>query len=440
MKLEKIKPIPKYILNRIKQADKTVNVTPIGHLRYYSYLAKNDGELVKVTVAVKHRYNSWHYKQCAAHGVHSDKCFVKDMCFNYIGGYSVGWYEQGLQKYRKWYEHEDWGYIEDKLFDPYAPIVNKEYLAKFSEYRFSAVGLFSGVNIFKYLRLYEQYPQIEYLMKLGLTKLYDSTTILKRIGKDKIFCKWLIKNKDELISNYHYVNVILRAYKTDKPLKALQAFQLAKTKLQHDESLKIIRELFKGNTLERFFLYIAKQNTDCHSYLDYLKACNYLGLDMCIEKNCFPHDFKRWHDIRIDEYNSAIALADEKERKEFYEQFASVANKYSILQQSKANGFVVVIAKSPYDLVLEGKALNHCVGRMNYDQKFVREESLIFFIRKIEDLSMPFVTVEYSPKSKKVLQCYGLNSKAPDESVTKFVNKVWLPYANRTIRKLQLAA
>ena len=57
MKIEKIKPIPKYILARIKKADDKNNETKPSNVRFYSYLAKNDGELVKVTVAVKMRHN-----------------------------------------------------------------------------------------------------------------------------------------------------------------------------------------------------------------------------------------------------------------------------------------------------------------------------------------------------------------------------------------------
>ena len=55
MKIEKIKPIPKYIVARIKRADKQNNITLPGHTRFYSYLTKNNGELVKVTVAVKEK-------------------------------------------------------------------------------------------------------------------------------------------------------------------------------------------------------------------------------------------------------------------------------------------------------------------------------------------------------------------------------------------------
>ena len=37
---------------------------------------------------------------------------------------------------------------------------------------------------------------------------------------------------------------------------------------------------------------------------------------MTLPKNRFPHDFKRWHDIRIDEYTTEKAMQDEKQRKE----------------------------------------------------------------------------------------------------------------------------
>jgi hypothetical protein len=75
---------------------------------------------------------------------------------------------------------------------------------------------------------------------------------------------------------------------------------------------------------------------------------------------------------------------------------------------------------------------------MNYDQKFAREESLIFFIRNKDNINNPFVTVEYSPKSKKVVQCYGEHDSKPNDNVLNYVNKVWLPYANRKLRQLAI--
>ena len=110
------------------------------------------------------------------------------------------------------------------------------------------------------------------------------------------------------------------------------------------------------------------------------------------------------------------------------------------LQKNGKDAFVVIIARSPQDLIREGDILHHCVGRMNYDQRFIREESLIFFVRNVETPDTPFVTVEYSIKNKKVLQCYGDRDSKPSDNVLEFVNKKWLPFANRQLKKIQLAA
>ena len=143
MKIEKIKPIPKYIQKKIKLYDDQLKTAPFGRTRFYAYFTKNDGELVKVTVAVRTRYKKWLYKQVAVHGLNSDICYVKDMVFHYIAGYSVGWFEQGAQTAPRWYESTEWDYSEDKYFDPFAPVVNREYLDKFPKYKYSAVNLYN---------------------------------------------------------------------------------------------------------------------------------------------------------------------------------------------------------------------------------------------------------------------------------------------------------
>jgi len=422
MKPEKIRPIPKYIIELIRKKDLELYKAQDGHVRFYAYLAKNSGELVKMTVAVKTRYKRWFCKQVAMHGIHSDRCYLKDMIFYYIGGYIVGWYEQGLTKQRKWYEDAEWGWNDDNLSDPYAPIVNKKYLAKYPEYKYAAWELYNNTDILQYLRLYEQYPQTEYILKLGLNHYVTSKLILEKVAEDKHFRKWLGKNREELKARNYYITTIMQAYKKNKPLAEIQAFEAAKKELRYNGNYKNIRELFKDDC-ERFFSYIGKQQANISSYADYFKACDFLGLDMSVEKNRYPHDFKRWHDIRIDEYNTAKAIADEKERAELYKQFAVVAEKYLALQNYTKGDYAVIIARSPAELIREGDILHHCVGRMNYDQKMVREETLIFFIRNKDNPNTPFVTVEYSPKSKKVLQCYGDTDTKPNDAVNDFVNK-----------------
>ena len=436
MKVTDIRPIPKYILNKIRKADNKNCPSPDGHVRCYAYLTTWKNELVKVTVAVKHYYKKWYCKQVAVHGLNSDKCFVKDMEYCYCAsmGFRFGWYEEGLQKCENWYER-GWCWADDKYYDPYAELINPDFIDRLPEFKFSAYKLYQGCDIFKYLRLYRQYPQLEMLMKLGFSSIAMSTTILKRCGTDKAFCKWLISNKALLQGRHYYIDVIVRAYRTKKSLEQLQSYKESKLRLIHDSSLTPIKELFKGKDLERFFDYIAKQQTNPNTYLDYLKACRHLGLDMTEEKNRFPHDFKRWHDIRTDEYRSEKAKRDEENRKQFYDNFRAVAEKYGALEFDKI-GFVCIIAKSPKELVEEGRLLHHCVGGMGYDQKFVDEKTLIFFIRTKESPETPLVTVEYSIKEKKVLQCYGDHDTKPSEEILSFVHHKWLPYAKRQMKKI----
>ena len=73
---------------------------------------------------------------------------------------------------------------------------------------------------------------------------------------------------------------------------------------------------------------------------------------------------------------------------------------------------------------------------MNYDQKFVREESLIFFIRQQKDIQTPYVTMEYSIKKNKILQCYGYKDSTPAQEVLDYVNKKWLPFAKKQMKAL----
>lgn len=213
MKAEKIKPIPKYIIQRIKRADKKSLNYGTGFLRFYSYFTKNDGELIKVIVVCKNKNKNWHCKQVIVHGIHSENCFIKDIEFYSMCGYVVGWYSEGIEKYPKWYEDGIWYEVKDKYFNPFAPVVNMEYVLATPKYKYCAITQFVYVDALKYLRLYEAYPQAEMLVKLGMKSLALSKIILHKVGKDKRFRKWLASNKDNLSKRTYYVETVLQTYK-----------------------------------------------------------------------------------------------------------------------------------------------------------------------------------------------------------------------------------
>ena len=426
MKLCNIKPIPKYILAKIKKLDKHFNPTPNSNRRFYAYFTKNTRELVKVTVAVKHYKGKLYFKQVLVHGTESNFIFGKDIARYILAGYVVGWHAEGIQRYQKTFEDGEWGIGCDTKFEPYAPVVNKEYALKFPKFKYSAVDKYPYHDVLKYLKLYEKYPQAEYLVKSGLNILATSRMILQKMKKDKSFHKWLIAHKD--IEKY-YIETILTAYKTNRPLNEIERFLWHKKTFMLEKDFKPLKAVFKGKALERFFNYIDKQNTEVRTYLDYFLACTDLQLDMTRNKNLFPNDFKYWHDARIEEAHLRKVEIDKRK-------FSSIVNKYLSLQNFTKNGYVVIIAKSPADLKKEGEFLHHCVGKGYYDKKIMNEQSLIFFIRKKKDLETPIATLEYSLANRKILQCLGEHNKTPQKSLLNFVNNMWLPYANDQLKQI----
>lgn len=437
MKIEKIKPTPKYILEKIKKLDKSLEITPCGRLRFYSYLTNNDGELCKVTCAVKVYKNVWYCKQVAVHGLHSDMCFCRDIKYNYMGGYQVDFYSEGMRQYNspQYYADGIWyDTCEDKYFNPYAPTVNREYAYKFPEFKYSACELFKGDDIIEYLRTYEKHPLAEMLVKLGFSSyIVLSKQILTKVETDKSFRKWLGRNRDAIEKKIYYVSAIVSAYKHGKSVADVQAIEQLKKDLAryHKETYALVKD-----DCERYLNYTKKHNISNILYGDYLNACRFLGIDMTDDKNRYPHDFKRWHDIRVDERATAKAKLDEEKRKELYGKFTEIALKYMPLQSLTDGAYVVYIAQSPAELIREGERLHHCVGKMGYDQKFCREQSLIFFVRSATDTDTPLTTIEYDIKSKTIRQCYADHNTKPCEAVTDFVNNVWLPHANKELKKI----
>lgn len=436
-----IKPMPKYIINRIRQLDEKERINGYQQTTFYSYLTRIKNDLAQVTVACKMKNHQWFCKQIVVHAVHSATCFVNDIEYSLMG-FHVGWYYQGITESKSKADYNQWFRADDKYYRIYGKLINSKYALTFKEYKYSVADKYPYTDIIKYLRIYEEFPQAEYLMKLDLPQFATNKSILRLIGKDKQFRKWIISNKEFLQNKYGqnpYVSskVIIEAYKKD--ISILQSQNLSrrsKELLRSYEYRNTISNIISKSEIYTFLTYLDKQNIDYPLYCDYMRACKNLEIDMTEKKNRYPKDFRRWHDTRINQWATVKALQDQKDKKSLYEKFSKIAEKYIPLQRNLNDCYCVIIAKSPADLIKEGELLHHCVGRMGYDQKFVREESLIFFVRNKDNPSTPFVTLEYSLNNHKILQCYADHNTRPDETVMEFINKTWLPYANRKLKKL----
>lgn len=118
-----------------------------------------------------------------------------------MGGYRVGWFAEGIKypcNIPPFYNDGKWYAVEYKYFNTWAPVINPKFALTLPQFRYSAVDIQDPPCIVTYLRTYLKYPQVEYLVKAGLGKYADSTMILKKIGEDKAFRKWLMAHRAEL--------------------------------------------------------------------------------------------------------------------------------------------------------------------------------------------------------------------------------------------------
>lgn len=429
-----IKPIPKNILKRIEKTDSE----SLEKIRFYRYYTIFNRELCMVYVAAKTYRRKRYFKQVAVHGIHSPECLVKDIEYSWCSmyGFKVGWYAEGLAKQKTWYETSYWCTAEDRFYKPNSMLINPEFPLKLKNYKYSAIDKYTNEDKLQYLRIYEKYPKVELLVKAGLGLYATRKTIVEKLSEDKSFGKWMFKNKEELAKKIFYINAINKAYKQNKCLEEVQMNLESKKALSIADNHRTIKDFFSKNEYDKLINYLWKQHSSLYIYEDYLRACRELDLDMTENKNRYPKEFMRWHDIRINELDSKRAEIDAIKKKELFENFTKVASKYLKLERNLKDAYITIIAKSPTELVYEGEQLQHCVGKMGYDQKFAKEQSLIFFIRNKDNPDIPFVTIEYSIKSKSILQCYGYKDSKPEEDVLNYVNKVWLPYANRKLKKV----
>ena len=434
------------MLKIIKKRDAKSYPKPDGHTRFYSYLTTIRKQIAKVTVAVRHKYTKWYCKQVAIHILNSKIAYAKDLTFYTIAGYVVDWYDIEHPEYKcPWYAHEL------KLFDPYAPVVNIDYLDKFPKYKYLPYKTFCGCEVLKFLKLYEEYPEMEYLIKSGFGGFSMSKTLLRQVRKDKNFHKWLVANKNTILLRHCYCSSILKAYKTNKPLSEVDDFEFEKRQFIKSDTYKLIKSTFIENLddeLKKLFKYFKKENISEYLYKDYLSACIDLKLDLTKNKHRYPRDFMNAHDRRIEEAEkmkkARILRSDkrqiiiqQKQRRKMLKRFYFITQKYSGLSAFVKNkDYAVLLAFSPDELKFEGKSLNHCVGKNEYDEKIANENSLIFFLRKADDLSSPYVTVEYSLKKKDILQCYAKGNTTPKTEVKDFLYKKWLPKINKQVKAI----
>ena len=146
-------------------------------------------------------------------------------------------------------------------------------------------------------------------------------------------------------------------------------------------------------------------------YRDYLDMCVKENYDMHSDFILFPKDLQKSHDMVAGRIKHK---ANAKMRRDFKAVYRRISNQLDY----EHDGLKIVYPATPEDIVAEGHALHHCVG--GYVDRVARKECMILFLRRCEDISTPYYTIEV--RGQEVTQLRGKNNGEATPEVKKFID------------------
>lgn len=430
MDLQKIKV--KEIPEEVKQwCEAHASTTGFTYGAYFEYIK---GEVVERLFATR-RYTKHgvRIREVARYGTGKSFAIARDIIYSQYAGYTPVWEKKAvyrsLQGWRyRVFEEDDFGkwYRQDRCIGVGYVEINPSMVFEIPEFKYCG---YSGGGLIQYLNAYRKDKNVEFFGKMGL---YLSPILIKKAKADAQFRRFLWDNHKAV--SLCGVQATLYAYKHNIPsIEEAQRICLCRNQLNRLAASRIPE--ICGTKLDRKKVldYVDCNNINYASYDDYLKCCKDLRLNLNDTKVVYPNDFDRMHELRSSEYAANQAKIDRRKRAKLYKAFREKAQKAKKYEFT-GDEYILIVPSEVSDLMHEGDALSHCVGKVGYDKKMADGISLIMFCRKKKEPSVPFVTVEYRLDKKALNQCYGYHDSKPSEEVLSFVNE-WAHYLTNLLKK-----
>ncbi len=286
-------------------------------------------------------------------------------------------------------------------------------------------------SLVRHLEKYSANPRIELLGKLGFSN--PSKRLVSKCEKDKQFVRFLYDNALSLKG--HSAETVIEAYKQGTIDFSGVAYEIQRNR---DTTRRINNPHFTKSKISRSAAaeYLYKNHISAMSYGDYIEAISKLGLDLTDTKNIFPKDFKRMHEVRTDEYAVLKMKRDKEKNKKLWQDFETVStanDKY----RWECESHVIVMPHTIEDLINEGKALSHCVGKMGYEKKVIDGRSLIGFFRTKDNPDKSYCTVELDGKTASIKQAHTKGNLTPNATERAFIEQ-WSLFVKEQMKKQSL--
>lgn len=321
--------------------------------------------------------------------------------------------------------------LQDQNINTYP--YNLRNVLRGTKYEYSALDIAtenSLVNPIYYLKYYDQNPKLEILYKIGLYRAaeqvmldyeYEAKRILSNIRSIKDLG---IENRAEAAecSRMSVEQMIARKevkrWKIGEEERAVawKFIEAVNQRSGTDFSYDFISR-------EGMFHYWQTQMEDYRDaksffadYTDYISICSILGAntnDTAVKK---PRSLKKAHDWAV--------MEEKVQEKQAYEELvAAVYDSLHALTEWSDGTYQIIMPRSAREIVEEGVRQNHCVGR--YVERVATGESVILFLRRVEDPEKSFYTIEIKKDMRRchIVQVRGEHNKAATDEVEAFCKK-----------------
>lgn len=300
----------------------------------------------------------------------------------------------------------------------------------------------TSMEAITYLNAFARWPMIEYLIKLKLFRLvrdvvYSTSryTMSKTIncegrnlqdvlGFDRSWLP-LLQEVDPGIAQLNVIQWFINAGK--KPDASMMKW-CANNAIQ---DVSVLAELLSHMTMHKLMRYADAQyeiriaSTKTPEYIRYYSMANLLAdyrdyLRMCKEMQyavessfiLFPRNLKSAHD-------HVVEALDVKRTAEQEKAIADSFEEWQRLYQYKGKDLMVIPPHSSKELIDEGTALRHCVGR--YVKRVAQRECVILFVRKVAEPDKSLCTVEV--RDGQVVQTRGFGNEDPPAKIKAFIEQ-----------------
>lgn len=323
------------------------------------------------------------------------------------------------------------------------------------------------VPMCKILSRFAKFPSMEWLAKQGYDDFVYSLiregengktwfdwsakspySFFKKLNKSEIKA---LKDKSLLTREAVPRYIKLRAVEPKLTPERFAALNEYITAYRFDEFLRVLKK--HRMNLSKLITYFEKQKHKGRKenigilWLDYIAAAEFCEYDLSVHNVVFPKRLKKAHDEAVNNKNRIIF---EREAMSFEEKiksdkaalknkdnpYAKRCKKLQEMYEFDNGDYCIVIPTGMQEIILEGKALCHCVG--GYASRHIDGKTTILFLRSSEDVKTPLATIEINDKTKTVHQAHGYENRCLNASEQAFLDK-WLKNvkenSNKKIRK-----